>query len=184
MGFPSSQKPILLTFPLAEWSPKEGIRFNQNSTEERSPQVRKGLLRTDSACHTANIPWMVHDKLPRAHCLVESKDKLWQKCGCHVDGWVRARVSVFYSSPGFSHPADFYSVLTSIPCRLGDRHGENILIDTTNGDVVHVDFNCLFGMVSTDNLSSCMLLAIICSNLVDYIRDKSTSIFPKKFPSD
>lgn len=24
------------------------------------------------------------------------------------------------------------------------------MIDTTNGDVVHVDFNCLFGMVSTD----------------------------------
>ncbi len=27
---------------------------------------------------------------------------------------------------------------------LGDRHGENILIDTTTGDVVHVDFSCLF----------------------------------------
>lgn len=34
------------------------------------------------------------------------------------------------------------------PLSLGDRHGENILVDTTNGDVVHVDFNCLFGMVS------------------------------------
>ncbi|GBP59965.1 hypothetical protein EVAR_84465_1 [Eumeta japonica] len=27
---------------------------------------------------------------------------------------------------------------------LGDRHGENILYDQTNGDTVHVDFNCLF----------------------------------------
>ncbi|VEN56457.1 unnamed protein product, partial [Callosobruchus maculatus] len=27
---------------------------------------------------------------------------------------------------------------------LGDRHGENILLDSTCGDVVHVDFNCLF----------------------------------------
>jgi serine/threonine-protein kinase ATR len=27
---------------------------------------------------------------------------------------------------------------------LGDRHGENILLDTTNGDTVHVDFDCLF----------------------------------------
>lgn len=27
---------------------------------------------------------------------------------------------------------------------LGDRHGENILFDSTNGDSVHVDFNCLF----------------------------------------
>ena len=27
---------------------------------------------------------------------------------------------------------------------LGDRHGENILLDETDGNVVHVDFNCLF----------------------------------------
>ncbi|KAI9591285.1 kinase-like domain-containing protein [Syncephalis fuscata] len=27
---------------------------------------------------------------------------------------------------------------------LGDRHGENILLDESNGDCVHVDFNCLF----------------------------------------
>ncbi|XP_018328651.1 serine/threonine-protein kinase ATR [Agrilus planipennis] len=27
---------------------------------------------------------------------------------------------------------------------LGDRHGENILLDSTCGDAVHVDFNCLF----------------------------------------
>lgn len=27
---------------------------------------------------------------------------------------------------------------------LGDRHGENILYDSTNGDTVHVDLNCLF----------------------------------------
>jgi len=30
---------------------------------------------------------------------------------------------------------------------LGDRHGENILFDDTNGDCVHVDFNCLFEKV-------------------------------------
>lgn len=27
---------------------------------------------------------------------------------------------------------------------LGDRHGENILFDDSNGDTVHVDLNCLF----------------------------------------
>ena len=27
---------------------------------------------------------------------------------------------------------------------LGDRHGENILIDCSSGDVVHVDFSCIF----------------------------------------
>lgn len=31
--------------------------------------------------------------------------------------------------------------------RLGDRHCENILMDTNTGDVVHVDFNCLFEKV-------------------------------------
>ncbi|CAG7830072.1 unnamed protein product [Allacma fusca] len=32
---------------------------------------------------------------------------------------------------------------------LGDRHGENILLDSSNGDVVHVDFNCLFNKGET-----------------------------------
>ena len=32
---------------------------------------------------------------------------------------------------------------------LGDRHGENILFDSTTGDAVHVDFNCLFKKGST-----------------------------------
>jgi len=33
-------------------------------------------------------------------------------------------------------------------CSLGDRHGENILFDSTTGDTLHVDFNCLFEKVS------------------------------------
>lgn len=37
--------------------------------------------------------------------------------------------------------------------RLGDRHGENILFDSTNGDVVHVDFNCLFDKGRTFEVS-------------------------------
>ena len=31
--------------------------------------------------------------------------------------------------------------------RLGDRHCENILLDSNTGSVVHVDFNCLFEKV-------------------------------------
>jgi Phosphatidylinositol 3- and 4-kinase len=34
--------------------------------------------------------------------------------------------------------------LLMILYRLGDRHCENILLDSNTGDVVHVDFNCLF----------------------------------------
>ena len=30
---------------------------------------------------------------------------------------------------------------------LGDRHGENILMDSTTGGIMHVDFNCLFNKV-------------------------------------
>ena len=30
---------------------------------------------------------------------------------------------------------------------LGDRHGENILLDATTGDAVHVDFAFLFDRV-------------------------------------
>ena len=41
---------------------------------------------------------------------------------------------------------------------LGDRHGENILIDCTNGDVVHVDFSYLFNKVLYCILSQVTLL--------------------------
>ena len=40
----------------------------------------------------------------------------------------------------------FFSILM-FHGRLGDRHGENILFDELSGDVVHVDFNCLFEKV-------------------------------------
>ena len=39
---------------------------------------------------------------------------------------------------------------------LGDRHGENILFDSTNGDCVHADFNCLFNRVAKIQLVSFM----------------------------
>lgn len=32
---------------------------------------------------------------------------------------------------------------------LGDRHGENILMNTTKGEIMHVDFNCLFNRGET-----------------------------------
>ncbi|XP_050294547.1 serine/threonine-protein kinase ATR [Anthonomus grandis grandis] len=39
--------------------------------------------------------------------------------------------------------------ITGYMLGLGDRHGENILLDSTCGDVVHVDFNCLFNKGET-----------------------------------
>ncbi|CAM0908690.1 unnamed protein product [Alopecurus aequalis] len=50
--------------------------------------------------------------------------------------WFRARLA-------YAHTAAVWSMVGHI-VGLGDRHGENILIDATTGDCVHVDFSCLF----------------------------------------
>ncbi|KAL6952196.1 non-specific serine,threonine protein kinase [Sarracenia purpurea var. burkii] len=50
--------------------------------------------------------------------------------------WFRARVA-------YSHTTAVWSMVGHI-VGLGDRHGENILFDSTTGDCVHVDFSCLF----------------------------------------
>lgn len=49
---------------------------------------------------------------------------------------------------------------------LGDRHGENILMDDTNGEVVHVDFDCLFNKGETLAQPE-MVPFRLTSNLVD-----------------
>lgn len=52
-----------------------------------------------------------------------------------------------YSSRlSYAHTAAVVSMVGYV-LGLGDRHGENILFDSTNGDCVHVDFNCLFNRV-------------------------------------
>jgi hypothetical protein len=43
----------------------------------------------------------------------------------------------------YSHSVAVWSAVGYI-VGLGDRHTENILLDVTNGEVVHVDFDCLF----------------------------------------
>ncbi|XP_073033978.1 serine/threonine-protein kinase ATR isoform X1 [Primulina eburnea] len=50
--------------------------------------------------------------------------------------WFRARIA-------YAHTAAVWSMVGHI-VGLGDRHGENILFDSTTGDCVHVDFSCLF----------------------------------------
>ena len=47
---------------------------------------------------------------------------------------------------------------------LGDRHGENILFDAASGDVVHVDFSCLFDKACPrPNLQSPLSKAALCT---------------------
>lgn len=50
--------------------------------------------------------------------------------------WLTARLA-------YSRTAAVWSMVGHV-VGLGDRHGENILLDCCNGDVVHVDFSCLF----------------------------------------
>lgn len=59
--------------------------------------------------------------------------------------WLRARNA-------FTRTAAVMSMAGYI-LGLGDRHGENILLDSTSGDVVHVDFNCLFNKGNSTNFN-------------------------------
>lgn len=72
--------------------------------------------------------------------------------------WLRARLAysrtaAVMSMVGFVLGCAFFCslqdhLLTSVASHsLGDRHCENILLDGTTGDTVHVDFNCLFDRV-------------------------------------
>ena len=58
----------------------------------------------------------------------------------YVNRWLCSWVGVVLSTArGFW--------LTLRHCRLGDRHGENILFEEGTGGALHVDFNCLFDKV-------------------------------------
>ena len=52
----------------------------------------------------------------------------------------------YSSRQAYAHTSAVMSMVGYV-LGLGDRHGENILFDSTNGDCVHVDFNCLFNRV-------------------------------------
>ena len=49
---------------------------------------------------------------------------------------------------------------------LGDRHGENILLDSTTGECVHVDFNCLFNKGTKFECPECVPFRLT-HNMVD-----------------
>lgn len=53
--------------------------------------------------------------------------------------WLRSRSN-------FTVTAAVWSMVGHI-MGLGDRHGENILVDSASGDVVMIDFSCLFDKV-------------------------------------
>ncbi|XP_011503709.1 PREDICTED: serine/threonine-protein kinase atr-like [Ceratosolen solmsi marchali] len=56
-------------------------------------------------------------------------------------GWYEARTAYIRTAAVMS--------MVGYILGLGDRHGENILVDSKCGDCVHVDFNCLFNRGET-----------------------------------
>lgn len=68
-----------------------------------------------------------------------SYEMLWPLYTCFVHCRYSSRLA-------YAHTTAVMSMVGYI-LGLGDRHGENILFDSTNGDCVHVDFNCLFNRV-------------------------------------
>lgn len=67
-----------------------------------------------------------------------------------------------YSSRlSYAHTAAVMSMVGYV-LGLGDRHGENILFDSTSGDCIHVDFNCLFNRVWVYRLQ-CIHMQCLCT---------------------
>lgn len=83
---------------------------------------------------------MVHRDIPGTDCLAGEQAGVQSDGGGYVNDWIYIRVSSFLSSSRV--------IISIYVLRLGDRHCENILLDMNTGDVVHVDFNCLFEKVS------------------------------------
>ncbi|GAB6018708.1 hypothetical protein CHUAL_000384 [Chamberlinius hualienensis] len=52
-------------------------------------------------------------------------------------------ISWYFAKSSYARTAAVMSMVGYI-LGLGDRHGENILLDSSCGDIIHVDFNCLF----------------------------------------
>lgn len=76
-------------------------------------------------------------RLPESACTM-----LMTAMGCRFPepaAWLAARMA-------FTRTAAVWSMVGHI-VGLGDRHGENLLLDASTGDVVHVDFSCLFDKV-------------------------------------
>lgn len=90
------------------------------------------------------LPRLVPRELPRAVGLAPRPAQLLAHGGRHLDGRLRPRVRLSLRLVFHSLFRDDADAATS---RLGDRHCENILLDGTTGDTVHVDFNCLFDKV-------------------------------------
>lgn len=111
-------------------------------------RIRQGLSRLGLASLSPlRIPRVVLPDLARADGLVRRKVGVCSYSSSYEHGRLCSRVrdGVFRQA---GWPGEFTKEPHWRAYRLGDRHGENILFDSTTGDTLHVDFNCLFEKVS------------------------------------
>ncbi|KMT01328.1 hypothetical protein BVRB_9g213440 isoform A [Beta vulgaris subsp. vulgaris] len=99
--------------------------------QKTNPQIKRmydqcqGKMQEDEMLKTKILPMFP----PVFH-------KWFLKTFAEPAAWFRARIA-------YAHTTAVWSMVGHI-VGLGDRHGENILFDSTTGDCVHVDFSCLF----------------------------------------
>ena len=103
---------------------RKGIRPNY-------PDIRRTLDEASAGPQHAHI--FIEKVLPRfPACLHEWFTEIYPE----PDAWFAARLRYARSAAVMS--------MTGHMLGLGDRHGENILLEESTGGVFHVDFNCLF----------------------------------------
>eukprot|EP00435_Cladocopium_sp_Y103_P066163 s137_g28.t1 len=121
---------------LLEWVPNtKGLRHVIDDLWKTRKHARPSLPQIKDMFDRSKDPYEIFTKqvLPRHPPVLH---KWFLKCG-DPSVWFAKRVL-------FSQSQALWSMLGYL-VGLGDRHGENILLDTDSGRLVHVDFDCLFG---------------------------------------
>jgi hypothetical protein len=135
----------------------------------------------------AGLASMVHGDVPRAVCVARCSAQLRKDLRCHVDDRFRLGVGpLLVLLLPFSFGFEKIELILSLPrlARLGDRHCENTLYDSNNGDTVHVDLNCLFEKVRSSALIDVLSRPSSTDPFARFTVRVEVSWFPKRSPFD
>jgi len=133
--------PLTENIGLIEWVPDtRAIRYlisdmwqQMLSSDQPSPVKMKELLDTSRHLGKDRHAVFLKEILPKHPPVLQ----YWFLHSTDPSTWLAKRRS-------FCHSQALWCMLGYI-VGLGDRHGENILVDMRSGRLVHVDFECLFG---------------------------------------
>jgi len=122
---------------LIEWVPN--TRGMRNIIDDLWRKLRPGLQQSvrdikELVDHSADLYETYTKQILPRHPPVLHR---WFTLNADPSVWLSKRLT-------FSRSQALWCMLGYI-VGLGDRHGENILLDTESGRMVHVDFDCLFG---------------------------------------